>query len=136
MGLVTLVLLFAFVALYLSKSLDKKPEAMTSAVEKISGNLDKLALWGGAYGVAATLLTPVMGFGGGDMFIRFISNVMIMMMALPFVFNRFLPKFEEKLNPAILEEVKNFVGFITKQEKYVGYAGAVIGILLFAVLFR
>ena len=136
MGLVTLVFLLAFTALYLSKSLEKKPEMMTQIVGKISDNLDKVALWGAGYAAVAAVFSLIMGYSGGDMFVRLLSNVMIILMALPFVFEQLLPKFQEKANPAILEEAKNFVGFVTKQEKYVGYAGAAAGLLLFAVLFR
>ena len=136
MGLVTLVFLLAFTALYLSKSLEKKPAVMTQAVEKIAANLDKVALWGAGYGAVAAILSLVMGYSGGDMLVRLVANIMIVLMALPFVFEHLLPKFQEKANPAIIEETKNLVGFVTKQEKYVGYVGAGAGLLLFAVLFR
>lgn len=136
MGLLTLVFLLAFTALYLSKSLEKKPELMTQAVGKISTHLDKVALWGAGYAAVAAIFSLVMGYSSGDMFVRLVSNVMIILMALPFVFQQLLPKFQEKANPAIIEEAKNFVGFVTKQEKYIGYIGAGAGLLLFAVLFR
>ena len=136
MGLITLVFLLAFTALYLSKSLEKKPELVTKAVESITTHLDKVALWGAGYGIAGAILTLIMVYGGGDMFVRLVANVMIFLMALPFVFEQQLPKFQEKVNPAIIVEAKNIIGFVTKQDKYVGYAGAAVSLLLFAVLFR
>src|SRR5436190_862191 len=132
MGLVTLAFLLAFTALYLSKSLEKKPEFVNQAVTKINDHLDKVSLYGAVYAVVAALLTLIMVYGGGDMFVRLTANIMIILMALPFVFEKMMPKFQEKMNPVIIEEAKNVVGWVTKQEKYVGYAGAVISLLLFA----
>ena len=91
---------------------------------------------GAAYAVVAALLTLIMVYGGGDMLVRLLANVMIVLMALPFVCEKMVPKFQEKMNPVIIEEVKNFTTWLTKQEKYIGYVGAVISLLLFAVLFR
>lgn len=136
MGLITLAFLLSFTILYLSKTMEKKPALAARAVETITTHLDKIALWGAGYGIVGALLTLVMVYGGGDMFIRLIANIMIFLMALPFVFEQMLPKFQEKMNPAIIEEAKNIVGFVTKQDKYIGYAGAVVSLLLFAVLFR
>ncbi len=136
MGLVTLILLLAFTALYLSKSLEKKPELLMQGVQKMTDHLDQLALWGAIYGVIASILVLIMVSSGGDMLIRLLANVLIVLMALPFVLERQLPKFQEKMNPAITEEIKHGAAWIIKREKYVGYAGAAISLLLFAVLFR
>jgi hypothetical protein len=136
MGLVTLALITTFSLLYLSKSLGKKPAVITRVVDLISNNLDKVALWGAAYAFIAAVLTLVMVYNAGDMLLRLVANLMIVVMALPIVFERMLPKFQEKLNPVIVEESKNLIGWVTKQEKYVGYAGAALSLLLFAVLFR
>jgi hypothetical protein len=136
MGLVTLALLLAFTAIYLSKSFSKKPAFVTTAVEKITDNLDKVALWGSAYALISAVLTPVLVYSGGDMFVRLISNIMVIIMALPYVSGQLLPKVQEKINPAILDEIKNIVARVSKQEKYIGYAGAAISVILFFVLFR
>ncbi|MCE9508654.1 MAG: hypothetical protein K8R48_10155 [Alphaproteobacteria bacterium] len=134
MVLITLAFLLAFTALYLSKSLEKKPEFVTKAVEKISANLDTVALAGVVYGLVAAILALIMVSGGG-MFLRFVGNILIVLMALPFVFEQQLPKFKEKINPAIIEEIRKVIGKISKQEKYVGYAGAAVSVLLFAIAF-
>lgn len=136
MGLITLFFLVIFTLLYLSKSLQNKPQLMTQAVEKITDNLDQVSLWGAIYGLAAAVLTLIMIYSGAEMLIRLASNVLIVLMTLPFVFDRALAKFQEKLNPVIVTESRNLVGWITKQEKYIGYAGAVCSLLLFAILFR
>jgi hypothetical protein len=136
MGLITLALLLAFTAIYLSKSFSKSPAFVTKAVGKINDNLDQVALWGSAYALACVLLTPILVYSGGDMFIRLISNLLIITLALPYVAEQLLPKFQEKINPAIFEEIKNIVGWVSKQEKYLGYAGAAVSVILFFVLFR
>ena len=136
MGLITLFFLLALTAVYLSKTLEKKPEFVNQVVVKINDHMDKVALWGASWGGGAAILTLVMGYSGGGMMVRLLANVLIILMALPFVMEQQLPKFQEKMNPVILEEAKNFSGFVTKQEKYIGYAGAAISLLLFAVVFR
>jgi hypothetical protein len=136
MGLITLALLLAFTAVSISKSLSKKPAFVTTAVEKISDNLDKLALYGAGYALLCTLLTPVLVYSGGDMIIRLISNILIIVLALPSVSAQLLPKFQEKISPAILDEIKNMIDVLTKQEKYLGYAGAALSVLMFLVIFR
>jgi hypothetical protein len=135
-GLATLVFLLAFTALYLSKSLEKKPAFLTQAVDKITAHLDDVSLWGALFGAAAAVMTLIMIYNTTDMLVRLVCNVMVVLMALPFVFDKIAAKYQEKVNPAIMEEARNFVGWITKQEKYISYAGVVFSILLFSVVFR
>ncbi len=135
MGLVTLVFLLAFTLLYLSKSLQKKPELMTQAVDKITTHLDQVALWGAVYGVAGAIMTLIMISNGGDMLVYLAANVLVTLMALPFIFDKAVGKYQEKVNPAIMEEAKNLVGWVTRQEKYIGYAGTVCSLLLLFILF-
>ncbi len=136
MGLITLIFITAFTILYLSNALEKKPELVTKAAEQIKAHIDQLALWGAAYGAIALVLTLLMNANGGDMLIRFLANIMVIVMALPFIFDKIAAKFQAKANPAILEEVKHAVGWVTRQEKYIGYVGAALSLLLFAVVFR
>ncbi len=136
MGLITLAILVALTLLYVSKSLEKKPEFVTTVVAKISENIDKVALYGAIYGLVVAILSLIMISGAVDMLVRLIANVMIVVMALPFILEKLLEKFAAKLNPVIIEEAKTFSAWVVKQEKYVGYAGAGAAVLLFAVLFR
>ncbi|MBI3441521.1 MAG: hypothetical protein HY052_06945 [Proteobacteria bacterium] len=135
MGLITLILLLSFTALSLSKSLTKKPGFVNQVVAKVTTHLDKLSLWGSGYAVVSAIIFIAI-YGGGSMFVRLFADMLIILMALPFVLEQLLPKFQEKLNPVIIEELKHVVGWVTKQDKYIGYAGAIISLLLFAVLFR
>jgi len=135
MGLITLVFLLAFTALYLSKSWEKKPEFVTKAVEKITANLDKVALGGAGYGVIALVLALLMSSGGG-LVVRLIANLLIIVMALPFVFDQpLLSKIKEKIPAGVTEQIKKVIDLVKKQEKNIGYAGAVVSLLLFAVEF-
>jgi len=142
MGLITLVLLLAFTVLYLSKSLKKKPDILMQVVEKITMHIDVIAIWGALYGIIATSITIIMTFGPAEMLLRISANVMIILMSLPFIFDRIVEKLDEKLhekirmNPAIVKEAKHIVEWVTRKEEYVGYTGVVISLLLFAVIFN
>ena len=138
MGLVSLFFIVALTLLYLSKIMEgNKPEFVDKAAGKIRENLDAFSLWALGYGVVAFVLTPVMiRYFGTDMVIRLLANLMIVAMALPHALELVLAKYAGKINNKIAEELRNFVGIVTRHEKIVGYAGAVCAVLLFAVLFR
>ena len=142
MGLITLVLLLAFTVLYLSKFLKKKPDILTQVVEKITEHIDVIAVWGVLYGIIATSMTIIMTFGPAEMLLRFSANVMIILMSLPFVFDRIVEKLDEKfhekmrMNPAIVKEAKHIVEWVTRKGECVGYTGIVVSLLLFAVIFN
>jgi formate/nitrite transporter FocA (FNT family) len=136
MGLITLLFLLAFTVLYLSKSLEKKPELLAQAAEKIDAYINDIALWGVCYGFIVALLTILMNYNGADFLVRFFANIWVVIMALPYVFERGVDKFREKMNSAIIEESRKMISWISRKEKYVGYAGAVLSVLLFAVVFR
>lgn len=136
MGLVTLLFVVAFAALYLSRSLANKPELLVRVTDKINTHIDRLAVWGAAYGLACFFLTLLIRYTTVDMLIRLVANAMIVVMALPFIFDKLTAKYQEKVNPAIMDEARHFVAWISKQEKNIGYAGAACGVLLFVILFR
>ncbi len=136
MALITLLLVVAFTALYLSRSLDKKPEALARLSEKITPHIDQIALWGAVYGFVAALLTLLMSYSLGGMLIRLAGNVMICVMALPFIFDKLMEKYREKVNVAIMDEAKNFVSWITTHEKGVAYTGLGCSAVLFGILFK
>ncbi len=142
MGLITLIFLLVLTSFYLSKSLKKKPEFLVQVIEKITTHVDVIAVWGAIYGVIAAALTIIMAFGPTEMLLRLIANVMIIVMALPFVFDRIVAKLDEKFhekmqtNLAIVREAKNLVESVTRQGEYVGYAGALVSLFLFAIVFK
>jgi len=136
MGLITLLLVLAFTALYFSKTLDKKPEPLTKLADAMTAHIDKIAFWGSVYGAAAAVLTLLMHYSLGGMLVRLVNNVLVCAMALPFIFDRLVEKYHGKVNVAIMDEAKIFVGWVTKNEKFLGYAGAGCGVTLFFMLFK
>lgn len=142
MGLITLIFLLSFTVLFLSKSIKKKPDILTQVIEKITKHIDWIAAWGALYGIIAASMTIIMAFSLSEMLLRLSANVIIILMALPFVFDSILAKLDEKFhekmqrNQAIINEGKHFVEWVTRKEEYIGYVGVVISLLLFAVIFN
>jgi hypothetical protein len=137
MGLITLIVIIAFTAFYLGRSMEgNRPEQLTLVVDKMIAHIDLIAKWSGIYGVAAAALTLVMRYTPGDMLIRLVCNVLICLMALPFIFNRLTEKYHGKVNAAIMEEAKNVVGWISRNEKYVSYIAAACSAILFFTIFK
>jgi len=137
MGLITLLLLGTFTLLYVSKAVPKKPEYMQKALAFISENMRYLAMAGVIYGLIAVCLTPIMrNVVPLDMFIRMWANVLLALMALPYCFERIISHHKEKINSAILGEVRGLVNTVIAWEKIVGIIGVVTCLALFATVFR
>jgi hypothetical protein len=137
MGLITLLLLGTFTLLYVSKSVPKKPEYMQKALTLISENMRYLAMAGVIYGLVAACLTPIMrNVMPMDMFVRMWANILLAMMALPYCFERIVSSHKDKINSAILGEVRGLVNAVIAWEKIVGIVGAVTCLVLFAMVFR
>lgn len=136
MGLITLILVIAFSALYLSKSLGRKPEPVAFAIDKMNAHINEVALYSSIWGVAAAIITLAMHYGTGGLLIRLVANMAICAMALPYIIDRVTMKYQGKINTVIIEEAKSFVAWISRNEKNLGYIGAACGVVLFAVLFK
>jgi hypothetical protein len=136
MGLISMLLALAFTGLYIGKTMDKKPPLLERLIEKMTAHVDLIAWWGAAYGLAAMVVTLLLHYGFGDMVIRLIVNGLICTMALPNIHDRFVEKYRKYLNDALREELKNFTVWITKNEKYIGYAGAISSAVLFGMIFK
>ncbi len=136
MGLITLLLLLAITVLYLEKTIENKPAFLNNISVLLHNNIKILTFWGALYGVVGIILTPTMAYSGGDVLIRVVANLMIIIMALPFIFDIYAEKLEEKTNPIVKKELSRAIEGIKKQEKIIGYIAAVICILLFAVVFK
>jgi hypothetical protein len=136
MGLITFFLLGAFSLLYISKSIPNKPAFVDKAVTAIADNIDKLAMIGVIYGLIAAFLTPLTNMGVIDMLVRLLANLMIVILALPYTFDKIVAKYQEHLNGPIVEEFSILVKRIVRQEKLFGIIGTSLTVLLFAVIFR
>jgi hypothetical protein len=135
-SLATLFFSVTFTLLYLSKSIQSKPEWMVKAVNKITDNIDKISFIATFYGIAGGALTLVFVSSQLQLIVQFLVNILVIMLALPYSFERLIAKYKEKLNPAIYRETKLFVTWIEKNEQILGYVGGVSSFLLFAVVFR
>jgi hypothetical protein len=136
MGLITLLVAIAFTALYFSRAIDKKPPQLAFVTDLMMVHIDKIAKWGTIYGLVALALTLLIGYSPSDMLIRLINNGLICLMALPFIFEKIVEKYQGKVNAAIMEEAKNIVGWISSHEKNMSYFGAVSVAVLFLTLFK
>lgn len=136
MGLITFFLLGAFSLLYISNSIPNKPAFIDKAVSLISENIEKLAIVGVIYGLVAAFLTPLMVFGVVDILARLFGNLMIVILALPFTFDKIVAKYPETLNGPVVDEFGILIKRITRQEKLFGIIGTVLTVVLFAVIFK
>jgi hypothetical protein len=136
MGLITFVLLCAFTLLYLSSAIANKPPFVEKTLAFIKQNLNYLAMGGLAYGFVAFCITPIMVALPLDMFVRMAGNALIVVMALPFSFDKLVADHEAKVNAAIMKEMRNFLTAISAKDKYFGMAGGIVALLLFATIFR
>src|SRR3954468_25037497 len=98
MGLITFVLLAAFTALYVSKSLDKKPEPLQQFVDKMMVHITEISTIAVVYGIIASLLTIIMVYNTTDMLVRLLSDILLAIMGWPFIFDKFSMKFNDKVN--------------------------------------
>lgn len=136
MGIVTLLLLGAFTLVYLSKSIPKKPPFLEEALAFLFDNMKYLGVGGVIYGLLDAIITPIKIYQVDYMVVRILADVMIVMMALPFCFDKLIEKHRSKINAAVLEEISNSIEWVRSRDKIVGGAGAVLVVLMFAFVFR
>ena len=133
MSLVTFVLLVAFTLVYAGNAIPNKPAFVDKITAAVNANIDKIALYGAAFALVAALLTLIAHSGLG-MFVRFLSNLLIVAMALPWASAQLLPKFQDKIGAGNAEKVNKVVALIKSQEKYIGFAGAGLSVLMFLIV--
>jgi hypothetical protein len=136
MALITLFVAIAFTTLYFTRAWNKNPEPLARVTNAMMTHMDKIAKWAALYGLAALILTLLMSYTLGDMLIRLVNNAMICLMALPFIFDKLIEKYQGKVNVAILDEARALVGWISSNEKAMTYIGAVSAAALFLTMFR
>ena len=136
MGLISLVLLCAFTLLYLSSAIQNKPTFVEQTLGFIKQNLNYIAMGGLIYGFVAFCISPISTAGGLHVFVRMAANALIVLMAIPYTFEKLIAEHEAKINAALLKEARNIIGAISAKSKIFGYAGAVVALLLFAVVFN
>ena len=131
MGLITFCALAAFTLLYLSASIKKKPPAVEKALVLIKANMNYLGAGCVLYGFFAAFVTPLTVYSAVDMIVRLVANLLLIVMAGPYAFTTYESKVAAKINGAILDEMKHLVYWPTRNEKYLGLAGATMCGLVF-----
>ncbi|MBU6475649.1 MAG: hypothetical protein KGL10_06515 [Alphaproteobacteria bacterium] len=149
MALITLILLVGLSARYLSRWRVRKPDdPLFNLVDKSDGYLEKLdgflrkTIYCDAltaffvYSLAAALFTLLLPLSPGGLLLRFCANVLVALMLVPFVVEKAVVKYKDKINAAILQEMANLGAWVVRHEKYFSIAGCVFSVLLFFVMFR
>lgn len=136
MGLISFVLICVFTLLYLSSAIPNKPAFVEKTLAFIKLHLNYIAMGGLAYGFIAFCITPIAGYAASDVFIRMAANALIVVMAIPYTFEKLIIQHEGNINKAILKEVRNIISGIGNKSKLIGGAGAVLALLLFATIFH
>ena len=136
MALASLLLLLVFCALYLHRILPNPPAALVKVADKVSPHLEPLAFWTVIYGLVAILFSALSFLGTFDILVRILANVTLVVMALPAAYGQINTRMGDKVNEAIAESLSDMIRSIERFQKPLGYAGCVLAVLLFAVMFR
>jgi hypothetical protein len=128
--LLTFILVSAFTLLYLGNAIPKKPAPVEKAITMIKENINYLAMGGVIFGVIAVLIVPLMYYHPVVIFTNMFADLVLILMAAPFAFERILKDHEAKINTAILGELKKFMGWITGHSTIVGGVGVLAAVLL------
>lgn len=132
--LATFVLLLAYTGFHLSKTMDKKPEALVKILDKMTAHMEVVSYWSAIYGIVGSILTLLTIQNTSVLFVNLVANVMITLMALPFAFDKIVAVVGSKIdNPVIVDEARNLANWVTKNEKFISYVGAAVCILLFTI---
>jgi hypothetical protein len=132
---ITLCVLGVFTLLNISSAIPKKPASVEKALEFIKHNLNYIALGGMLYGFIALCATPIAIKVPVNMAIALVGNLLIIIMALPYSFSKFVSSQGAKVNAAILKETKSTIDWISSKDKYFGFAGAAVCVGLFIASF-
>lgn len=129
-NIITLSTLAIFSLVYLSSGL--KAPAVEKAMVFLRPHVDNLAVVGVIFGLIAACSMPLLIGIPKYMFIYLFANVVLVLLALPYMLHRFEKKLENKTNAAILGEIRGSLSFITSNEKIFGLvgAGAAAGIIV------
>lgn len=136
MGIITLLLLGAFTLIYASGWIPKKPPFVEKAIAFLFDNMKYLGIGGFIYGLIDAVITPLQVPNVDYLVVRMVSDILIVVMALPFCFDKLVEKHKQKINAAVLEELSGSIGWVRANAKIVGAVGVVMTILMFAFVFR
>ena len=135
LSLISFCLLSMFSLLYLSSAIPKKPPVVEKALTFIKTHLNYLAMGGAIYGFVAFCLAVMMIPVPLIKVVAMGAGLMLIVMALPFVFDKLVAKYEGKANTAILKELRTSVSMVTQNEVVIGIVGALLAAAIFVTTF-
>ena len=140
LSLITLCSLAAFTLIYLSAAISKKPPALEKIINGIKQNMDMISVLAVIYGFIAFMMVPVLMRGlpkneAAMMILPMLANLVLIVMALPYMFHKLEPTLEKKLNGAIFNELKGAISGITAKEKIIGYIGGAFAVVMLVLGF-
>ncbi len=121
LNLTTVSLLGIFSLLFLG-SMVKVP-AVIKIIGTLKGHIDNLAVAGVIFGIVAACCMPLLAALPKYMFTYLVSNLVLVIMALPYMLHKFEKQLENKTNAAILGEIRTSLGWITRNEHILGMIG-------------
>ena len=136
MAIITFLLLCAFSLIYLSNSIPKKPPAVEKAIAFLFDNMKYLGVGAVIFGVVDAIITPIVVVKFDYMIVRMLGDAMIVVMALPFCFDKMVEKFKDKMNTALVDVFRGSVEWIRSKDKIVGGVVAAFAVLVFVFVFR
>lgn len=136
MGIITLLLLGAFTLIYASEWIPQKPPFIEKTIAFLFDNMKYLGIGAFIYGLIDAIITPLQVPNVDYMVVRMLSDILIVVMALPFCFDKLVAKHKQKMNEAVLEEFSGSIGWVRANAKIVGAIGVVMTVLMFAFVFR
>ncbi len=136
MGIITLLLLGAFTLIYASGWIPKKPPFIEKAIAFLFENMKYLGIGALIYGLIDAIITPIQVPNVDYLVVRMLADILIVIMALPFCFDKLVEKHRHKMNAAVLEEMSGSIGWVRANAKIVGAAGVVLFVVMFAFVFR
>ena len=122
--------------MYLGKVFAGKNASLDKMNASLAPLSDKLMMVGLAYGIFASFVTPMTVLSGTDMIIRLVANILLVLMCLPHVFDRLVANHQDKINTAVLEELRHLIDWANRHVKLVTYIALFATVLLFATLLR
>lgn len=134
MALISLVFILALALHYAASQFENFPPALRGMAARVTENIRPLSYWGVIYGILALVLSPLTADDGSELAVHLLANAMIFLMALPLALDMVLERHHEKVPAVLVAELRNLVGWITRNEKAVALAGGIMAVLLFVTM--
>lgn len=136
MGIITMLLLGAFSLIYAGGWIPKTWPYVQKMIAFLFDNMKYLGIGGFVYGLVDCLIAIIQVPNIDYLVVRVLSDILIVVMALPFCFDKLVAKHKGKINSAVMEEISGSIAWLRENDKVIGAAGAILTVLMFAFVFR